>query len=78
MLDMNSVVAGTKYRGQFEERMKNIIDEVSKRSDTILYIDELHSVVGAGAASGTMDAANILKQPLARGFFQCIGIHDYR
>ncbi len=81
MLDMNSVVAGTKYRGQFEERMKNIIDEVSKRSDTILYIDELHSVVGAGAASGTMDAANILKQPLARGFFQCIGsttIDDYR
>lgn len=81
MLDMNSVIAGTKYRGQFEERMKKMLDELSHRSDTILYIDELHSIVGAGAASGTLDAANILKQPLARGVLQCIGsttIDDYR
>lgn len=81
MLDMNSVIAGTKYRGQFEERMKKMLDELSQRSDTILYIDELQSIVGAGAASGTLDAANILKQPLARGELQCIGsttIDDYR
>lgn len=81
MLDMNSVIAGTKYRGQFEERMKNMLEELAKRTDVILYIDELHSIVGAGAASGTLDAANILKQPLARGELQCIGSttrDDYR
>lgn len=81
MLDMNSVIAGTKYRGQFEERMKRMLEELQRNADAILYIDELHSIVGAGAASGTLDAANILKQPLARGELQCIGsttLDDYR
>ena len=80
-LDMASVVAGTKYRGQFEERIKAIIDEASKSDDIILFIDEIHTIVGAGNASGTMDAANLLKPALARGELQCIGattLDEYR
>ena len=80
-LDMASVVAGTKYRGQFEERIKAIIDEASKCDDVILFIDEIHTIVGAGNASGTMDAANLLKPALARGEVQCIGattLDEYR
>ncbi len=80
-LDMASVVAGTKYRGQFEERIKAIIDEASKSDDVILFIDEIHTIVGAGNASGTMDAANLLKPALARGEVQCIGattLDEYR
>ncbi|MBQ9585739.1 MAG: ATP-dependent Clp protease ATP-binding subunit [Muribaculaceae bacterium] len=80
-LDMASVVAGTKYRGQFEERIKAIIDEASKSDDVILFIDEIHTIVGAGNASGTMDAANMLKPALARGEVQCIGattLDEYR
>jgi ATP-dependent Clp protease ATP-binding subunit ClpC len=72
-LDMSSVVAGTKYRGQFEERIKAILAELKKNKDIILFIDELHTIVGAGNASGTMDAANMLKPALARGEIQCIG-----
>ena len=67
VLDMASVVAGTKYRGQFEERIKAIIDEASGNDDVILFIDEIHTIVGAGNASGSMDAANLLKPALARG-----------
>lgn len=80
-LDMASVVAGTKYRGQFEERIKAIIDEVKKNTDVILFIDEIHTIVGAGSAAGTMDAANLLKPALARGEIQCIGattLDEYR
>ena len=80
-LDMASIVAGTKYRGQFEERIKAIISELSKNKDIILFIDELHTIVGAGNAQGTMDAANILKPALARGEIQCIGattLDEYR
>lgn len=80
-LDMASVVAGTKYRGQFEERIKAIVDEVAKHPDVILFIDEIHNLVGAGNASGSMDAANLLKPALARGEFQCIGattLDEYR
>lgn len=80
-LDMASVVAGTKYRGQFEERIKALIDEVSKNKDVILFIDEIHTIVGAGSASGSMDAANLLKPALARGEIQCIGattLDEYR
>jgi len=72
-LDMASLVAGTKYRGQFEERIKAILTELSKNKDVILFIDELHTIVGAGNSSGTMDAANMLKPALARGEIQCIG-----
>lgn len=72
-LNMTAMVAGTKYRGEFEERMKRLIDEVQMDKDVILFIDELHSVVGAGAGEGTMDASNILKPALARGDFQLIG-----
>ncbi|MBQ1724403.1 MAG: ATP-dependent Clp protease ATP-binding subunit, partial [Muribaculaceae bacterium] len=72
-LDMAAVVAGTKYRGQFEERIKTIIDEVSANKDIIIFIDEIHNMVGAGNATGSMDAANLLKPALARGDFQCIG-----
>lgn len=72
-LDMTSLVAGTKYRGQFEERIKAIINELSVNPNIILFIDELHTMIGAGNASGAMDAANILKPALARGELQCIG-----
>jgi ATP-dependent Clp protease ATP-binding subunit ClpC len=72
-LDIGSLVAGTKYRGEFEERLKKIIEELRNTNDAILFIDELHTLVGAGAAEGAIDAANILKPPLARGELQCIG-----
>ncbi|MDE7351423.1 MAG: ATP-dependent Clp protease ATP-binding subunit, partial [Muribaculaceae bacterium] len=80
-LDMAGMVAGTKYRGQFEERIKAVLDELSKNPDIILFIDEIHTIVGAGGAPGTMDAANILKPALARGEIQCIGattLDEYR
>ena len=80
-LDMASIVAGTKYRGQFEERMKAILNELSKNSDIILFIDEIHTIVGAGSAAGSLDAANMLKPALARGEIQCIGattLDEYR
>ena len=80
-LDMAAIVAGTKYRGQFEERLKAVIDEVSKDKNVIMFIDEIHNIVGAGNASGSMDAANLLKPALARGEFQCIGattLDEYR
>ena len=72
-LDIGSLVAGTKYRGEFEERLKKIIEELRSSHDSVLFIDELHTLVGAGAAEGAIDAANILKPPLARGELQCIG-----
>ena len=80
-LDMAAVVAGTKYRGQFEERIKAIVDEVKKNPDVILFIDEIHTIIGAGGAAGSMDAANLLKPALARGEIQCIGattLDEYR
>ena len=73
MLDMAAVVAGTKYRGQFEERLRTIMKELKDNPDIILFIDEIHTIIGAGAASGSMDAANMLKPALARGEIQCIG-----
>jgi len=72
-LDLGLVVAGTKYRGQFEERMKSILNELSKTKNVILFIDEIHTIVGAGGASGSLDASNMLKPALARGELQCIG-----
>jgi ATP-dependent Clp protease ATP-binding subunit ClpC len=80
-LDMGTIVAGTKYRGQFEERMKAIMGELEKNSDIILFIDELHTIVGAGGASGSLDASNMFKPALARGELQCIGattLDEYR
>ncbi len=80
-LDMAAVVAGTKYRGQFEERLRSILNELEKNPDIILFIDELHTIVGAGSSPGSMDAANILKPALARGGIQCIGattLDEYR
>ena len=80
-LDMASVVAGTKYRGQFEERIRNIILELQEHPEVILFVDEIHTIVGAGSAPGSMDAANMLKPALARGELQCIGattIDEYR
>ena len=80
-LDMASVVAGTKYRGQFEERIRSILKELQKNPDIILFIDEIHTIVGAGSAAGSMDAANMLKPALARGEIQCIGattLDEYR
>ncbi len=72
-IDMGSLVAGTKYRGEFEQRLKNILEEVAKAGDVILFVDEFHTIVGAGAAEGSMDASNMLKPALARGELQCIG-----
>ncbi len=80
-LDLASMVAGTKYRGQFEERIKSLLNELSKNKDVILFIDEIHTMVGAGGASGSLDAANMLKPALARGEIQCIGattLDEYR
>ena len=80
-LDLTGMVAGTKYRGDFEERIKNAVDEVIRAGDTILFIDELHTIIGAGAAEGAVDAANILKPSLARGELQIIGattLEEYR
>ena len=81
VLDMGSVVAGTKYRGQFEERMKGIMNELEKNPDIIIFIDEIHNIVGAGNANGSLDASNMLKPALARGVLQCIGattLDEYR
>lgn len=80
-LDMTAVVAGTKYRGQFEERIRSILNELKKNPNIIIFIDEIHTIVGAGAAAGSMDAANMLKPVLARGEIQCIGattLDEYR
>lgn len=80
-LDMAGMVAGTKYRGQFEERIKAVLDELQKNRDIILFIDEIHTIVGAGGAAGSMDAANMLKPSLARGEIQCVGattLDEYR
>ncbi len=80
-LDMALLVAGTQFRGQFEERLKRVIDEVSRDGNVILFLDELHTIVGAGGSEGAMDAANIIKPALARGEFQCIGattLNEYR
>jgi ATP-dependent Clp protease ATP-binding subunit ClpC len=80
-LDMGSIVAGTKYRGQFEERMKAIIEELRKNKDIIIFIDELHTIVGAGGSSGSLDASNMFKPALARGEIQCVGattLDEYR
>lgn len=81
MLDMAALVAGTKYRGQFEERMKAIMNELEKSRDVILFIDEIHTIVGAGGATGSLDASNIFKPALSRGELQCIGastLDEYR
>jgi len=80
-LDMALMVAGTKYRGQFEERLKSVVDEIRKSKNVILFLDELHTIVGAGGAEGSMDAANIIRPALARGELQCIGattLNEYR
>src|SRR5699024_962887 len=81
MLDMGTVVAGTKYRGEFEERMKKVVDEIKKSGNVILFIDEMHTLIGAGGAEGSVDASNILKPSLSRGEVQVIGattLEEYR
>ena len=81
VLDLAMMVAGTKYRGQFEERIKAVMNEVRRAKNTILFIDELHTLVGAGGAEGAIDASNVLKPALARGEIQCIGattLDEYR
>ncbi len=78
---MGTVVAGTKYRGEFEERMKKVMEEIHKAGNVVLFIDELHTLIGAGGAEGAIDASNILKPALARGELQCIGattLDEYR
>ncbi len=80
-LDMALMVAGTKYRGQFEERIKAVMDEIRRVKNIILFIDELHTIVGAGSAEGAMDASNIIKPALSRGELQCVGattLNEYR
>ncbi len=80
-LDMGTVVAGTKYRGEFEDRLKKVMDEIRNAGNVILFIDELHTLIGAGGAEGAIDASNILKPALARGELQCIGattLDEYR
>ena len=80
-LDLALMVAGTKYRGQFEERIKAVMDEIRRSKNVILFIDELHTIVGAGSAEGTMDASNIIKPALSRGELQCVGattLNEYR
>ena len=80
-LDLSAMVAGTKYRGEFEERIKNLMDEVRLAGDVLLFIDELHTLIGAGGAEGAMDASNILKPALSRGELQVIGattVEEYR
>ncbi|MEJ7154547.1 AAA family ATPase, partial [Staphylococcus ureilyticus] len=79
--DMGTVVAGTKYRGEFEERLKKVMEEIHQAGNVILFIDDLHTLVGAGGAEGAIDASNILKPALARGELQCIGattLDEYR
>jgi len=81
LLDLSAIVAGSKYRGEFEKRMKSVMEEIRQAGDVVLFIDELHTLVGAGAAEGAIDAANILKPALARGELQCIGattLDEYR
>lgn len=80
-LDMGTVVAGTKYRGEFEERLKKVMEEIHQAGNIVLFIDELHTLIGAGGAEGAIDASNILKPALARGELQCIGattLDEYR
>ncbi len=80
-LDLALMVAGTKYRGQFEERIKAVMDEIRRSKNVILFIDELHTIVGAGSAEGAMDASNIIKPALSRGELQCVGattLNEYR
>ena len=80
-LDLASLVAGTKYRGQFEERMKSVLNELENNPNIVLFIDEIHTIVGAGGAAGSLDASNMFKPALARGLMQCIGattLDEYR
>ena len=74
-LDLSSMIAGAKYRGEFEDRLKKVMEEIRKSGNVILFIDEIHTIIGAGAAEGAIDASNILKPALARGEIQCIGYY---